>query len=616
MHRVLISHTEGNVKLVRLLGKAFMVFIVLCYSSVFLHASTSDTSMSMDSNLHQNISSGINRRPNGAANHRTEVVLSHRQYNELNRLRANDSLRMAALLNEVLRLKENGQGYPVLHGADTLFFIYTRNGSLDASERAELITKRLAHVYKQYNPATDTLEIFLGAESVDVRFQNKVLISITALDALWYGKEVIDIALDFKNKFEDDLTIFHREKGLVAWLKEIGLALLILLFQIVVIRFINILFRGKLSKLVWDKRGIWFKGIRIKNYELIDQNRETSAVVFFVKVIRYVLILLMLYITLPVLFSIFPPTRRLAELLFGYVLTPLRKIALSVLNYIPELITIIVIVVLTRYVLKFLKYLTSEIENDKLRIPGFFPDWAKPTYNIVKVLVLAFMFILIFPYLPGSDSPVFKGVSVFLGIVFSLGSSSIIGNMVAGLVITYMRPFQIGDRIKIGEILGDVVEKTPFVTRLRTPKKEYITIPNSNILASSVVNYSTSKNNEGIILYSTVTIGYDVPWRQVHELLIGAALQTSYIKDTPKPFVLQTSLDDFYVSYQVNAYTNHPDKQPIIYSVLHQNIQDAFNEAGIEIMSPHYRAERDGNGAAIPEGYRTSNKLKGEAKDD
>jgi small-conductance mechanosensitive channel len=310
-----------------------------------------------------------------------------------------------------------------------------------------------------------------------------------------------------------------------------------------------------------------------------------------------------LYITIPIIFSIFPPTQRLAETLFGYVLNPLKKIGWAFLNYLPDLFAIIVIVFITKQIVKFLRFLASEIKNGNLKIQGFYPDWALPTFNIVRFLVLAFMFVMIFPYLPGSDSPVFQGVSVFIGIVFSLGSSSVIGNMVAGLVMTYMRPFQIGDRIRLGDLVGDVVEKTPFVTRIKTPKKEYVTVPNSTILSSSVINYSTSKRNEGIVLHTTVTIGYDVPWRKVHEALINAALKTEKIMHEPKPFVLQTSLDDFYVSYQLNAHSGEPNQQPAIYSELHQNIQDEFNENGIEILSPHYRAQRDGNQVTIPEDY-------------
>ena len=196
-----------------------------------------------------------------------------------------------------------------------------------------------------------------------------------------------------------------------------------------------------------------------------------------------------------------------------------------------------------------------------------------------------------------------KTVSVFVGILFSLGSSTAIANMVAGLVITYMRPFKIGDRIKIGDVSGDVVEKTLLVTRVKTIKNEIITIPNSSVLSGNTTNYTSETAEKGLILHTTVTIGYDVPWKDMHQVLIDAALKTDMILKDPMPFVLQTSLDDFYVSYQINAYTREASKQALIYSQLNQNIQDTCNERGIEILSPHYRAARDGNRVTIPSSY-------------
>lgn len=175
--------------------------------------------------------------------------------------------------------------------------------------------------------------------------------------------------------------------------------------------------------------------------------------------------------------------------------------------------------------------------------------------------------------------------------------------MVSGVVITYMRPFRIGDRVKIADTTGDVVEKTLLVTRIRTTKNVDITIPNAMVLGSHIINFSSSANEKGLILHTTVTIGYDVPWNKVHELLISASNETEHILKEPKPFVLQTSLDDFYVSYELNAYTNEPGKMARIYSQLHSKIQDKFNEAGVEIMSPHYGAMRDGNQTTIPENY-------------
>ncbi|MCB0380706.1 MAG: mechanosensitive ion channel family protein, partial [Flavobacteriales bacterium] len=285
------------------------------------------------------------------------------------------------------------------------------------------------------------------------------------------------------------------------------------------------------------------------------------------------------------------------------ILNPVKRIASGLWNYLPNLITILVIVFVFRYVFRGLAFLKNEVENGNLTLPGFYTDWANPTYQIVKVIVFAFMLIVIFPYLPGSDSPIFQGVSVFLGFLFTFGSAGSLSNVIAGLVLTYMRLFKIGDRVKIGEVVGDVIEKSLLVTRVRTIKNEIISIPNSTVMNSHTVNYSSDAPEKGLIIHSTVTIGYDVPWRDTQQALIDAALKTELILKEPTPFVLQTSLDDFYVSYQINAYVREANKQASIYSALHQNIQDVFNERGIEILSPHYRAARDGNMTTIPANY-------------
>ena len=238
-----------------------------------------------------------------------------------------------------------------------------------------------------------------------------------------------------------------------------------------------------------------------------------------------------------------------------------------------------------------------------ITLPGFYPDWANTTFNVVRFLLYAFSFTVIFRYLPGSDSPIFRGVSVFLGVLFSFGSTSATANTIAGLVITYMRPFKIGDRVKIGEFSGDVIEKSLLVTRIRTIKNEEISIPNAEILSHHTINYTTASHDLGLILHADVTIGYDVHWKQVHQLLIEAALLTNEIvkEERRKPYVFQTSLDDFYVRYQINAYTNQSHKMASIYSELYQNILDKFHGAGIEMVSPHYQVEREVIKTTIPE---------------
>lgn len=380
------------------------------------------------------------------------------------------------------------------------------------------------------------------------------------------------------------------------------MALLVLIIVGVIIFYIKKLFVWTALKISneEDKR---ITGIKIKNYTLFDAKRQVKALLTVNTALKWILILLLIYIALPILFGIFPWTKHFADTLFGYIIKPAKNIFIGLWNYLPNLITIIVIIVIFRYFLKGLKFLKTEIENGHLTLSGFYPDWANPTFQILKVVIYAFMVIVIFPYLPGSDSLIFQGVSVFLGVLFTFGSSGSLSNVIAGLVLTYMRLFKIGDRVKIGDVVGDVIEKSLLVTRIRTTKNEIISIPNSTVMASHTINYSSDTTVNGLILHTTITIGYDVPWKTVHQALLMAADRTELLQKEPKPFVLQTSLDDFYVAYQINGYTKEANKQAGIYSNLHANIQDCCNELGIEILSPHYRAARDGNMITIPANY-------------
>ena len=199
-----------------------------------------------------------------------------------------------------------------------------------------------------------------------------------------------------------------------------------------------------------------------------------------------------------------------------------------------------------------------------------------------------------------------QGVSIFVGVLLSLGSTTAVANVVAGIVITYTRAFRIGDYVQISDTEGKIIERTAFVTRIRTTKNVEVSMPNASIMSDKVINYSTQAKQSGITLHTGVTIGYDVPWPKVQELLLAAANATEHIEQDPAPFVLQTSLDDNYVAYELNAYTRRADIRPRIYSDLHANILDAFHMAGVEITSPHYRAIRDGNDPAIAPVTKTS----------
>jgi small-conductance mechanosensitive channel len=521
---------------------------------------------------------------------------------ELDRLKQADSLRLAQQKHQVDSLRKFVKGFPVVPFRDTLFSLFTRQGSFPAKERAEIISNRIAKLAERFGFKIDSLKLAGSEETTDIVFKDQLLISISDQDALWQNTSRQQLAETIRVAIGKAVINHQAETRWQTLLQEGLSALLVIAIVALLIYGLNRLFKWVVAKLGGHQS--WFsKGIRIKNYELLNAERELYIVQLVVKLIKWLLIILLVYMALPVLFGIFPFTRDISQTLLGYIVSPLKKIGSAIWDYIPNLITIIVLVVIFRYILRFFRFIKTEIERGQLNIPGFYPDWAAPTYQIVRVLILAFMLIVIFPYLPGSDSAVFKGVSVFVGVLFTFGSAGALGNIVSGVVMTYTRAFKLGDRVKIGEVTGDIIAKTLLVTRIRTIQNEIVSIPNSTVISNHTINYSSDAPDKGLIMHTTVTIGYDAPWRQVHELLISAALATPMIEKEPLPYVLQTSLDDYYVSYRINAFTKEPNKQAVIYSALHANIQDKFNEAGVEIMSPHYKALRDGNQTTIPTDY-------------
>ncbi len=522
---------------------------------------------------------------------------------QLKTIEENEKKRIADKKNQINALRNTAKGYPVVGVLqDTLFVVYSKIGASTPSERAVNISKKIERLYDDDFLRTDSIQILKAENTYDIVYSDIIIMSISENDALWYGKSMESLADEYQQTIAQSIINAKKENGWLKLLSRIGLVLLVIAIARLIIFFIA---KGYsiLLRYIDIKKEVWLTGITFKDYTFLTADQELHIVLMLVKVFKWFVYALFLYITLPIIFSIFPFSRNWADVLFHLIWSPFKGIIFAIWDYLPNLFYILVIYFVMRYVIKFVRYIFREIQYNKLVISGFHADWAMPTYSIVRFLLYAFMFVLIFQYLPYSKSNVFKGVSVFIGILFSLGSSSAIANMVAGLVITYMRPFQIGDRIKIGEATGDIIEKTLLVTRIKTIKNEIITIPNSSVLTGNTINYSIGAKDTGLIIHSTVTIGYDVPWKDMHQTLIDAALRTPMVMQEPKPFVLQTSLDDFFVSYQINAYVREASKQAVIYSNLHQNIQDVCNERGIEILSPHYRAARDGNNSTIPKDY-------------
>mgnify|MGYP002604965615 FL=1 len=512
---------------------------------------------------------------------------------------AADSVKHLQQKQRIDSLRKVTPGVPVVVEGDTLFYLYAKRGGHTPQQRAEMDAAAILELGKRFNLRPDSLYMESSDIVTDLMYDNKVIASFIDQDGLWENCTRDRLAAHNRKVIVDKLKEMKDEHGLWQLGKRILYFVLVLVGQYFLFRLTIWLFK-KLKVRIQRLKDTKLKPFSIQDYELLDTQKQVNLLIFLSNLLRYIIMFLQLLLTVPLLFSIFPQTKSLAYQLFSYIWIPVKSIFTSVVEYIPNLFTIFVIWYAVKYLVRFVHYLANEVKSERLKIRGFYSDWAEPTFHIIRFLLYAFMIAMIYPYLPGSDSGVFQGISVFVGLIVSLGSSTVIGNIIAGLVITYMRPFKLGDRIKLNDTTGDIIEKTPLVTRIRTPKNEVVTVPNSFIMSSHTVNYSTSAREYGLIIHSEVSIGYDIPWRQVNQILIDAALNTPGVVDDPRPFVLETSLSDWYPVYQINAYIKEADKMTQIYSDLHQNIQDKFNEAGIEIMSPHYMAVRDGNETTIP----------------
>jgi small-conductance mechanosensitive channel len=303
---------------------------------------------------------------------------------------------------------------------------------------------------------------------------------------------------------------------------------------------------------------------------------------------RTLAILALILVYLGFVLAQFPWTRGLSGNMLHFTLAPLKLIGTEIVTRIPDLIFLAVLYLVIRLTLKMIRLFFEALERSAVTLARFDPDWAQPTYKIVRVAVVVFGLVVAYPYIPGSDSAAFQGISLFAGIVFSLGSSSAIANIIAGYMLIYRRAFKIGDRIKVGNCFGDVIETRLQVTHVCTPKNEELIIPNSQILGAEVVNYSSLARAQGLILHTEVGIGYETSWRQVEAMLLQAAERTSGLGTEARPFVLEKKLGDFAVTYELNVYCTNVHAMGRLYAALHRNVLDVFNEYGVQIMTPAY----------------------------
>lgn len=501
---------------------------------------------------------------------------------------------------EALEEETPPQGQVVIEGRPILIVYETITGRTP-DQRARAIEERIKSVASQGGASGESVVVESHAGWTEILIGGQVMMAVTDTDAKMAGRPREKLAAEYAQSIDQAIQNYRHEHSwrmILRGVVKTALITLVLIPLIWIVRRVRFAIRDRIERYIHT------------GAQVLPKSAWRVAVSYFGPIalalgalLRWLIILAFFEAYLTITLGFFSFTREVSLQATKWVLSQLEFLARSGLNYLPNLLVIAVIILVASYAMRILRLIFGEIGKGNLRFRGFYPDWASPTERLLRALVLVLALIVAFPYLPGAKSPAFQGISIFVGVLLSLGSSSAVANAIAGVILTYMRSFLDGDWVQIGDTTGEVIEKNLLVTRVLTPKAEVITIPNAAVMSGTVKNYSTEAKKGGVIFHTTVSIGYDVPWRTVHHLLVNAALATEHVLHQPAPFVLQQALNDFYVSYELNAYTTAPREVLNIFSDLHRNIQDKFNEAGVEICSPHFSALRDANTIAIPEQY-------------
>lgn len=482
---------------------------------------------------------------------------------------------------------------PVLVDGEVLFFVKGAM-SYPAEFRAKTIRKRIYTAAEDRSITIDSIKFLPDTGRIQIYAGPIFIMNVYPVDAEPDGISMELQAEIIVEKIKSVFHLYRQERSAEVIKSNIFKALVataLLILSLVVFKWLFRRFSISLTNRLKHR----IDQLENVSYKIIQADQLTKFLSILNKTISGIIMVIIIIAFSDYILGLFPWTKAASFYILDLFLDPIRSIGLSFINYLPSLVFLIVIFIITRYLIKLTRLFFNGIDNGGIEIQNFDPDWAMPTYKIVKFFVIVFAVVLAFPYIPGSSTGAFQGISVFLGVLFSLGSSSFIANVVAGYSMTYRRAFKQGDRIQVNEMNGYVEEMSLMVTRLRSVKNEEIVIPNSLLLNSNVINFSARAKQSGLILHTTVGIGYETPWRQVDAMLKKAADRTQGILKDPAPFVLKKELGDFCITYEINGYCNDVNNIYIYYTELHQNILDVFNENNVQIMTPAYE-----NDPALP----------------
>jgi small-conductance mechanosensitive channel len=478
---------------------------------------------------------------------------------------------------------------PVVIDGRTLFRLRGTTAR-PAGARAAAIAGRIEALAADRNFSPDSIRAVHEPGGTMLMARNGLIMAVTDADARLMGIDQRILAITFQNRMREAIAAWRRDRA-PQTLRRNALYAIVATLLFVIVMWSGFRLMRRLRRTLEARVRERVRDVQLREFRVVEARqlwRFVTGVVFALSILAA---LAAIHIYLSTVLALFPWTRGFANELVSIVVNPLRTLGLGFLAVLPDLVFLAIIFVITRYLLKLVYLYFDNLADGRATLPGFDPEWAIPTYRLVRILLVAFMIIVAYPYIPGSGSEAFKGVSLFIGVLFSLGSTSVIGNVIAGYTMTYRRVFKVGDRVKVREFVGNVESIKLLVTYLRTLKNELVAIPNSVILSTEVINYSAQAETRGLILHTTVGIGYETPWRQVEGILLSAVEQTPGLLKQPPPFVLYKGLGDFAVAYEVNAYCAEPQLMNQTYADLTRNILDAFNEYGVQIMTPAYEGD-------------------------
>ncbi|WP_216902374.1 mechanosensitive ion channel family protein [Synechococcus sp. CCY 9618] len=419
--------------------------------------------------------------------------------------------------------------------------------------------------------------------------------------AACFGISRQELATQYRDSIRTAIARYRRRNTLNAWLEGSAQALLVLGTFILWLRGQLTVNRRLRERIARRQSFPLLRRLRVL-HKLLDTDQARSLLQWLRTGAHWLLLLLVSYLLIPLLLGFFPPTEGLAAGLRSQIIELVAGGLSGGAAAIPNLLSILVILSITVLVIRASNAWFSAVDRGQMRIPGFYQEWALPTARLATILIALIGLVLAYPYIPGSNSRAFQGVGLLLGVLTALGSSAIATNIISGLMLIYTRAFRDGDRVDINGTVGVVQERALLVTRVRTPRNELVSIPNATVIGSSIVNFSFSRREiqQPVAIAPTITIGYDVPWRQVHELMLAAAASVPGVSDEIPPYVLQTSLNDFHISYELNAFVIEAGTYRETLSAVLAALQDQFAAAGIEILSPGYHAIRNGNASTLP----------------